>query len=166
MSSTQWVTIASLAAVVVSALAITAGLKGVRDQMRIAIFLEYTKRYATIMRGMPYEAREPDSDYKLAKQPKEERHRVLTIFREYLNMCSEEQWLHANHRIDHATWKIWKAGMQDAASFSCFGEAWEELSREYKVYKEFSEFVTGLLDDVPPEAIPHAASKSGTRAGT
>ena len=81
MTAGQWITTASVAAVVVSALAILAGLKSVRDQLRIAIFLEYTKRYSKIMHGMPYEAREPGSGYELGSQPEEERHRVLAIFR-------------------------------------------------------------------------------------
>jgi hypothetical protein len=88
----------SLAAVVVSALAIVAGLKGVRDQMRVTVFLEYTERYARIMQNMPYEAREPGSGYQLASQSSEERHRVLAVFREYLNLCSEEKWLHDQKR--------------------------------------------------------------------
>lgn len=59
MTAAQWITVASLAAVVVSALAIVAGLKSVRDQLRIAIFLEYMKRYSKVMGHMPFEAREP-----------------------------------------------------------------------------------------------------------
>jgi hypothetical protein len=54
MTTAQWIAITSLAAVIVSALAIATGLKSVRDQMRITIFLTYTERYAQIMRGMPF----------------------------------------------------------------------------------------------------------------
>ena len=90
MTAAQWITVASLAAVVVSALAIVAGLKSVRDQLRMAIFLEYTKRYSKIMQHMPFEARQPRGRYKLASQPENE-HRILSAFREYLNMCSEEK---------------------------------------------------------------------------
>ena len=117
MTAAQWITVASLAAVVVSALAIVAGLRSVRDQLRVTIFLEYTKRYSEIMQHMPFEAREPGGLYRLASQSKEERHRVLSVFREYLNMCSEEKWLHDHRRIDHATWRIWERGMQDTARF-------------------------------------------------
>jgi hypothetical protein len=99
MTATQWIVVASLAAVIVSALAIVAGLKGVRDQLRVTIFLEYTERYSKIMQNMPYMAREPGSDYELASQSEEERRRVLAVFREYLNLCSEEKWLHDQNRI-------------------------------------------------------------------
>jgi hypothetical protein len=90
MTATQWITVASLAAVVVSALAIVAGLKSVRDQLRVTIFLEYTKRYSKIMQHMPFEARDPGGRYRLASQSEGERESVLSVFREYLNMCTEE----------------------------------------------------------------------------
>jgi hypothetical protein len=145
MTAAQWITVASLAAVFVSALAIVAGLKSVRDQLRVAIFLEYTKRYARIMQNMPFEAREPGGHYRLASQSKDERHRILTVFREYLNMCSEEWWLHNQSRIDKATWEIWKRGMQDTASFPFFRDAWEELRSEYRAYTDFQNFVSSNL---------------------
>jgi hypothetical protein len=52
--------------------------------MRVTVFLEYTERYAKIMQNMPYQARDPDSDYRLSSQPSDERHRILAILREYL----------------------------------------------------------------------------------
>jgi hypothetical protein len=160
MTTTQWITVASLAAVVVSALAILAGLKSVRDQLRIAIFLEYTKRYGKIMQDMPYEAREPGSGYTLASQPKDERRRVLGVLREYLNLCSEEKWLHDHHRIDHPTWSIWKYGMQDVARFPCFRDAWEILSPEYEAYGDFQDFVTKLLPQTPSDDKPDGTTFS------
>ena len=151
MTAAQWITVASLAAVVVSALAIVAGLRSVRDQLRIAIFLEYTKRYSKVMQHMPFEAREPGGHYRLASQPEKERHRILSVFREYLNMCSEEKWLHDHHRIDYATWSIWERGMRDTASFPSFGDAWKVLRPEYDAYTDFQNFVN--------ELIPNASSK-------
>jgi hypothetical protein len=88
MTTTQLITIASVAAVVVSALAIAASLKSVRDQLRVTVFLTYTDRYARIMSGIPFEARQPGSGYRLASRPDDERIRVLGAFREYFNLCS------------------------------------------------------------------------------
>ena len=149
MTTTQWITVATVAAVLVSALAIVAGLKSVRDQLRVTIFLEYTERYSKIMRDMPYEAREPGSGYRLTSQPKDERHRVLAVFREYLNLCSEEKWLYDHRRVDRPTWNIWKYGMQDVARFPSFQEAWQVLSPEYEAYEDFQEFVAELLPGEP-----------------
>jgi hypothetical protein len=148
---------ASLAAVVVSALAIVAGLKGVRDQMRVTVFLEYTERYAKIMQNMPYQAREPGSGYQLASQSSEERYRVVAVFREYLNLCSEEKWLHDQKRIDRPTWKIWECGMQDVARFPSFREAWSLLEPEYTGYKDFQNFVRQSLLVAPGASQDNAA---------
>ena len=149
MTTAQWITVA---AVVVSAIAIVAGLKSVRDQLRVTIFLEYTKRYSKIMQHMPFEAREPGGRYELTSQSEEERQRILSVFREYLNMCSEEKWLHDHRRIDNATWGIWERGMQDTASFPSFGDAWEALCPEYDAYTHFQNFVINKL-------LPKASSK-------
>ncbi len=141
MTTTQWIAVASVTAVVVSAFAIVAALKGVRDQLRVTIFLTYTERYAKIMNGLPFEARRPGSKYQLNLQPKDERDRVLSAFREYFNLCSEEMWLYAHRRIDRATWRIWERGIQQVARFPSFWDAWEFLACEYDYYEKFQEFV-------------------------
>lgn len=164
MTATQWIVIASLAAVIVSALAIVAGLKGVRDQLRVTIFLEYTERYSKVMKSMPYMAREPGSGYQLTSQSEEERRRVLAIFREYLNLCSEEKWLHDQNRIDEPTWKIWEQGMLDVARFPSFGEAWSLLQSEYSGYRDFQVFVTQtLLPSSAPEPPNMGSGQAGAR---
>jgi hypothetical protein len=145
MTASQLITIASVAAVLVSALAIAAGLKSVRDQLRVTVFLTYTDRYARIMKAIPFEARQPGSSYRLASRPDNERIRVLGAFREYLNLCSEEKWLYEHRKIDRATWDMWVNTMQMVALFPCFPEAWQALGFEYDCYNEFQEFVTERL---------------------
>lgn len=156
MTATQWITIASVATVVVSALAITAGLKSVRDQLRVTVFLTYTDRYAKIMDGIPFEARQPGSAYRLASRPDEERIRVLSAFRGYFNLCSEEKWLYEHRKIDRATWRIWVRSMQVIAQFPCFREAWEALAFEYDCYGKFHKFVDDTL-------LPHAPASDPAR---
>jgi hypothetical protein len=145
MTATQLITIASVAAVVVSALAIAAGLKSVRDQLRVTVFLTYTDRYARIMNSIPFEARQPGSSYRLATRPDDERIRVLSAFREYFNLCSEEKWLYEHRKIDGATWDMWVNSMKIVAQFPCFPEAWQALGVEYDCYNEFQDFVTKRL---------------------
>jgi hypothetical protein len=125
--------------------------------MRVTVFLEFTERYARIMHNMPYAAREPGSGYHLASQSNEERHRVLAVFREYLNLCSEEKWLHDQNRIDHPTWKIWECGMQDVARFPPFREAWLLLEPEYIQYKDFQNFVKQILLSVSGDSQDNAS---------
>jgi hypothetical protein len=158
MTATQLITIASVAAVVVSALAIAAGLKSVRDQLRVTVFLTYTDRYARIMSGIPFEARQPGGSYRLASRPEDERIRVLGAFREYFNLCSEEKWLYEHRKIDRATWDMWVSSMQIVAQFPCFPEAWQALGFEYDCYNEFQDFVDKKL-------LPHSVA-SGQGAHT
>jgi hypothetical protein len=156
MTTTQWIAIASIAAVGVSALAIVAALKGVRDQLRVTVFLTYTDRYAKVMNQVPYKAREPGSNYRLTARPEDERTQVVGAFREYFNLCSEEIWLHEHRRIDRATWNVWKRGMQQVARFPCFREAWEMLAFEYNYHGDFQSFVAENL-------IPYASASDSPR---
>lgn len=151
MAAAQLVTITSVAAVVISALAIAAGLKGVRDQLRVSVFLTYTDRYTKIMDGIPFEARQPGSTYRLTHRPDDERIQVLSAFRGYFNLCSEEKWLYDHRKIDRPTWNIWMRSMQVVAQFPCFSEAWEALSFEYECSDDFQDFVINTL---LPRAVP------------
>jgi hypothetical protein len=131
-----------------------AALKGVRDQLRVTVFLTYTERYSKVMNGVPFEARRPGSEYQLDSRPAEEQNGVLSAFREYFNLCSEEMWLHEHRRIDRATWRIWERGMRQVARFPSFREAWEFLACEYAYYDRFQKFVT--------EELLQCASDSGS----
>jgi hypothetical protein len=153
MNSTQWIASASIAAVVVSASAIAAALRGVRDQLRTSVFLTYTERYSKVMNEVPFEARQPGSGYRLASRPEDERIRVLGAFREYFNLCSEEMWLHKHRRIDHETWSVWEQGMRQVARFPSFLEIWQILGAEYDYYGDFQHFVADKM-------VPYASDQS------
>jgi hypothetical protein len=141
MNTNQWIASASVAAVIVSALAIAITLRGVRDQLRVTIFVAYTERYSKVMNEVPFEARQPGSGYRLASRPEDERIQVLGAFREYFNLCSEEMWLHKQRRVDHATWSVWEQGMRQVARFPSFLEAWHALAAEYEYFGNFQQFV-------------------------
>lgn len=152
---------------VVSAVAIVVALNGVRDQLRLSVFLTYTERYAKAMSGVPFEARRPGGRYELSTQSVEERERVLGAFREYLNLCSEELWLHDRHKIDKATWCIWESGMQQVACFPPFREAWEYLAPEYEYYTRFQRFVAERLLQRSPGEVPQGTdTPSALRRGS
>jgi hypothetical protein len=155
MATAQWVAVASVATVIVAVIALAVAVKGVRDQLRVSVFLTYTDRYATVMRGVPFDARRPGSNYRLASRSNDERIRVLEAFREYFNLCSEEIWLHDRGRIDNDTWKVWERGMQQVAMFPCFLEVWETLAFEYEYYENFLGFVNEKLIPMSVEAELH-----------
>ena len=149
MNATQLIAYCSIAAVAVSVAAIYITLRGVLNQLRVTVFITYTERFAKVMSTLPFEARRPGSDYHLTADPAE-RVRIFGIFRDYLNLCSEEMWLRQQHRIDRATWQIWERGMRQVAQFPPFRAAWQELACEYDYYREFQDFVNKrLLTDIP-----------------
>jgi hypothetical protein len=57
-------------AAIIAAIAIVVSLKGIRDQLRLSMFAEYTRRFAEIVDDLPYEARRPGSDYCLSVLPR------------------------------------------------------------------------------------------------
>jgi hypothetical protein len=144
VSAADWGVAASVAAVVVSAIAVVLALKGVRDQLRTATFLAYTERYGKIMAQVPYAARQPGSGYRLDKVAMQERINVLSAFRDYFNLCSEELFLHSIGRIDTKTWQIWRLGIRQVMAFPCYEEIWKELGPEYEYYGDFARFMTDL----------------------
>jgi hypothetical protein len=162
VSILEWGTAASVAAVLVSAVAVVAALKGVRDQLRTTTFLAYTERYSKVMAQVPYEARRPGSSYSLVKAPVEERISVLSAFREYFNLCSEELWLHSIGRIDGKTWIVWRLGIRQVMDFPCYDEIWKELGPEYEYYREFHQFMTELRNSRPDSQAVSAARGFGT----
>lgn len=79
MTTAEWIAFASIAAVVVSAFAIVAALKGVRDQLRMTIFLAYTDRYTRAMNSLSFEARHPGSEYRMASLSDADRISALSV---------------------------------------------------------------------------------------
>ncbi len=164
------------AAVVLTGTGLIVALKGVRDQLRMSTFLTYTERYASVMARMPFEARRPASAYDLESVESAEREAVLSSFRDYFNMCSEELWLASSGRIDKATWKLWRMGMREVVSFPSFASAWNSLRQEYVVYSEFRSFMDALaadaatgksrrIDDVSSSDTGHASNAPQQRPG-
>jgi hypothetical protein len=132
--------------VAVTAVGVLLTLRGVRDQVWILTFSEYTRRYADIMDGLPFEARRPGGTYSLARSSAEERERVLTAMRRYLNLCSEELHLRSRGVLDNETWSIWRTGIEDVARMPFFADGWKELKPEYQYYGDFCQFVDRLFE--------------------
>ena len=103
------VALASVVGVIVAMAAAVIALRGVRDQLWLQTFAEYTRRYGEIARELPSEARDPGGRFVLTELDKAEQGRVLNIARAYLNLCSEEYFLHSRGKIDDETWRIWRA---------------------------------------------------------
>ena len=142
---TDWISVlVEVLTVVLAAAAILYSMHGLKQQLRLSTFLEFTRRYSEIMDPLPFDARIPDSPYDLAKVPAEEREQVLRVVRKYANLCSEEFHLHQKKKIDGDTWEIWRLGMQDTMRLPCFRDGWRQIRAEYDLYGDFRRMVDGF----------------------
>jgi hypothetical protein len=156
---TYVVAVASVAGVIVAILAVVFALRGVRDQLWLLTFSEYTRRYSEIVRELPSEARRPGGTFAFAELHPCEQGRVLNVARAYFNLCSEEYYLHTRGRIDDATWEIWRDGMIEVLRAPWSRTTWELLKPEYR-FLEFCEF----FDDCVKAGSAHDDTRRGTNA--
>jgi hypothetical protein len=131
-------------AVGVAALAVT--FRGIRDQLWLQTFTEYTKRYSSIMEGLPFEARKPGGRFDPEDLDDDSTSAYLSVMRNYLNLCSEELYLFEKKRIDAETWLIWTDGMSQVTEFPGFEFAWRRLRDEYVPYEGFVTFMDALME--------------------
>jgi hypothetical protein len=133
------VAVATVVGVVVAIAAILVALRGVRDQLWLQTFSEYTRRYGEIVRELPSEARRPGGRFVFEDRDAEEQGHVLNTARAYLNLCSEEYFLHSRGRIDDETWSIWRGGMIEVLRAPWIQTTWVILKPEY-TFREFCDF--------------------------
>ena len=132
---------ATVATVVLASAGLLITLRGIRDQLWLQTFAEYTRRYAEIVRELPSESRRPGSGFSLDALGPDERGRILNAARGYLNLASEEFFLHGRGRIDNETWGIWKTGIAETVRLPWLQLAWQELEPEYTHFEDYCGFM-------------------------
>ncbi|MEI8191551.1 MAG: hypothetical protein WCI75_17695 [candidate division NC10 bacterium] len=142
---------------IASAVMIGVTLVGLREQLWLQTFAEYTRRYAEIVDALPSDAIRPGAAYDYASLPPSERDALLRGMRRYLNLCSEEFFLNSRGKIDATTWEIWLAGMRSTARLPGFRVAWPLLHSEYDYYPTFQEFMDRLGPEAGPTGAPRGA---------
>jgi hypothetical protein len=157
MSTNQVIAIAEVAAVLIAGGGIYMTLRGLRDQLWLTTFSEYTRRYSEITRKLPAESRRPGSDFQVEALPKDQQGELQNAVREYLNLCSEEFYLHNRKKVDEETWTIWKLGMEETVRLPWIRETWASVRDEYTYYPDFCKFLDAVIPaehiDSGPEAL-------------
>lgn len=100
-----------------------------RQQNKIMMFSEYTRRYQEILIHMP-ESLFSDTG-KLDEK-------AIIHMRLYFGLCSEEYYLWKNDMIPGHIWQMWKDGMQITTDREIYKIAWEKLKYNYN--KDFQEY--------------------------
>ena len=65
----------------------------------------------------------------------------MNAARAYLNLCSEEFYLHGRGKIDHETWGIWQDGMRETFGLPWIQQTWPTLRAEYESVPGFCDFL-------------------------
>lgn len=145
MTTEQVIAIAEVGAVLAAGIAIFMTVRGLRDQLWLHTFSEYTKRHSEIVCDLPSESRRPHGDFDIDSIPREERERVLSAARGYFNLCSEELFLYHRGKIDKETWAIWRNGIVDTVRLPWIQGTWKLTKVEYSFFPNFCEFMDGLV---------------------
>ena len=116
--------IAQLGVLAVTAVAVRVSLRGLRDQLWLQTFSEYTRRYVESIDLLPAGARRPYGEWDFSDLSDPIRQALVIAVRHYLNLCSEEFYLHSRRRIDADTWDVWIAGMRSTMRLPAFRDGW------------------------------------------
>ena len=102
--------------------------------MKLSFFAEYTKRYQEIMLNLPEGINTNSVAYNDSSE------RVRRYLRAYIDLCSEEFYLHQNRKIHHKVWENWEQGIKASFQLNLFNEAWEHFDKTS--YPEFYIWIT------------------------
>jgi hypothetical protein len=141
----QWVlqnllTVLASAGSLVATGAVIYSLVVLRNQLRLQVFLEYTRRFDEIkFPDGSFTARWVDLDPKRARKSQR-------AFRKYFDLCSQEWWLHHTGKIENRVWDVWARGMADIVNTPGGRYAWTVIQPEYQnVFPGFALFIDKLL---------------------
>lgn len=107
-----------------------------RQQNKMKMFSEYTKRYQEILMNMPES---------LFNKTNILDDRGKMYMRLYFDLCSEEYHLWRKGLIPNKVWDMWVEGMQITTYRPIYKMAWKELSAEYN--KNFERYFNDEVID-------------------
>lgn len=100
-----------------------------RQQRKLSMFAEYTKRYQDIILSMPDSVLMGTADVKTD---------VLKHLQLYFDLCSEEYYLWQQGFVPCHIWQLWSEGMQITLQNPVFRKSWDKLSRQYsKIFRKY-----------------------------
>lgn len=149
-----------LIGVLLVAISICIGIRENTKARFIQVFAQYTQRYSQIMDGLPEKARHV---HLLKELDLPQQEISCRVFRNYLNLCSEEMFLADTGYIDQKAWKIWKQGIRATlADIHISAEIWEKLQTEYRAFPKFQTLINSSLSSLTQT--PQQGEKSAGEA--
>ena len=119
-------------ALLISVVAVIVGIWQFRRQHKLSFFERYTSRYQHIMEIMP------ESVLEGKPLPKNNQEQAIHAIWLYIDLCSEEFYLHKQKYIEEKVWEEWKGGMEIMFALPAIKEVFEK--KYMKSYEDFAEF--------------------------
>lgn len=111
-----------------------------RNQLRLQVFLEYTRRFDEI------EFPEGAFVEPWPRLTKKRARKAERAFRKNFDLCSQEWWLHQSGKIESRVWEVWARGMADIVATAGGRHAWQTIRPEYQnVFPGFASFIDEFL---------------------
>lgn len=131
MQMTEWI---QLIALLVAIIVLIITIINFNNQMKLNFFADYTKRYQEIMLHLPEDI---EINYNgFSELPNE----VKRYLRAYIDLCSEEYYLHQLKKVEHKIWVNWEQGIKAAFNINVFKDAWVCFDKES--YPDFYRWMT------------------------
>jgi hypothetical protein len=115
-----------------------------RKALVVNVFSTFNTRYADIMKSLPEELQgrlfSASKDEVVGKEIK-----VDAVLSQYLELCSEEYYLHDNGLLPESIWVIWSKEIGQCLSSEVFREYWKRNKKSFKSQPTFSSFIDSLL---------------------
>ena len=131
--------VVTIIAVGIAAYGLFYNVKATKQQANTQLFLDYTARYERIMESFPAEALSARLDLD-GELPPESPELSRSILR-YLNMSSEELYLHERGYLDSDIWTIWERELNRTLQSPLLRREWASLRPEFESYPKFRDYV-------------------------
>jgi len=149
MSLALIIQIGTLVSVVVGICSLIFGAMIYKRQSNAQIFLEYTRRYESIMESFPTNS--IFTRLNSEGEPPEENEKLTLSVLKYLNLCSEEFYLCKRKYLSQDVWQIWEGELKRTLSSPLYCREWPKLRREFEAYPDFLKYV----EDIQAQCLLH-----------
>ena len=134
--------VASVLVQVIATFAVVYSVLALRNQLRLQVFLEYTRRFDEI------EFQNGGFQCAWTQLTPKQAHKAERAFRKYFDLCSQEWWLHHTGKIENRVWDVWARGMADIVNTPGGRYAWKVIQPEYhNVFPGFASFIDELVSE-------------------
>jgi hypothetical protein len=137
--------IATCVSAVVALVAIVVAVGAYRKRHTAQAFIHYTDRYREVMAQLPAWARGPRHFAEDALQ--ESTDSLQSACLNYLNLCSEEFFLHEERFLAGKVWDIWKDEITRTLQSALFRREWPLLKSEFHSFPAFAAFVASAQSE-------------------